>query len=100
MYAQYAGGTFPYARDSCAGATANVYTQLLSGYVMRTYGASQQKSAVLWSCPNDTTKRYVFGGGENSPNSYAAVFGWNLNDDLAKAFTWDQDCPGGKYAPG
>ena len=100
MYAQDYDETMPYARSYCAGTPANDYTQLLSNYVMHTYGAAQQKSAVLWSCPNDSTVRTVFGGGENTPNSYAAPFGWNLNDDLAKAWTWDQPCAGGAYFPG
>jgi len=99
MYAQDYEETLPYARNYCTGTPANDYTQLLSGYVMKTYGADAQRQAILWSCPNDHTPRNSFSG-SNTPNTYAAAFGWDLNTDKSKAWTWDQPCDGGKFFPG
>lgn len=98
MYAQDYDETLPYARSYCSNTPANDYTQLLSSYVMSAYGPSM-KTAVLYTCPNDSTERIAVGSGI-SPNSYAAVFYWDQTGDQAAAWTWDTDCPGGKYFPG
>lgn len=98
MYAQDYDETMPYARSYCSNTPANDYTQLLSSYVMSAYGPSI-KTATLYTCPNDSTPRNWVGSGD-TPNSYAAVFYWDLTGDQAAAWTWDQDCPGGKYFPG
>lgn len=89
-YAQDYDETFPYARSTYSTTPANDFTQLLSPYVMRTYGDDQQKSATLYTCPNDSTERPIEAYGRPvTPNSYAAVFFWNdANDDQAAAFWW------------
>ncbi|MES2465292.1 MAG: prepilin-type N-terminal cleavage/methylation domain-containing protein [Armatimonadota bacterium] len=87
MYAQDYDEVFPYARSTRSGTPANDYTQLLSPYIMKAYGDAI-RSAAVYTCPNDSTERRVYSMGINTPNSYAAVYGWD-NDPRLAAFQWE-----------